>query len=486
MDNEVPDYKSRAVIYGTYRNLLDSLSAQKAGIIEVAKVISRRLKNEGFLATNRLAFLPHISCGNLMNFRGGTCWNMSDLTTYVMRTAGIPCTYDYVIQWPTRNGAHSWNVIIDKNGKSIPFSAFGQSFEIYSSVLLKKGKVYRNTTLPQKESLALQKMKTDKVPPFFLNSRVKDVTEQYVKCFDIEVVLNEMKSSQKFAYLCVFNDHNWVPIHWGRVKNGRVAFTKMEGGIAYLPCFYREGKMIAASDPFVLDSTGHMVTLHAVESDNHLKVKQVCSLRPHFIKNSLLVGGVFEGAHSKLFNNPDTLYRIKNECQEGLTSLFINNKKKYRYVRFKSPENFEAQIAEVSFSAAEKLSGKIITSINRKFPGSCNTPEKAFDNNLSSYFQSRTTGAWVGLEFARPEMICSIAFAPAVKQDSSIMAIAGDTYMLTYWKDGGWKEAGKCIADSSGVVFKNAPQSALFCIQNITAAQRSRIFVFEKGNPVWY
>lgn len=485
--NEYPDYEYRSEIYKQFKPTLDSLQQNGSNILSTAKAISEKLKVKGFLMTNRLMFLPNIRVSKLMAYRGGTCWDMSDLTTYVMRAVGIPVTSDFVIQWPTRDGGHSWNVLIDEKGKMIPFSTFGQSFSIYSSKFLKKGKVYRNTTLPQKETLAMQKNINDVVPSFFLNTKIKDVTEQYVKCFDVSLNLKNLQSKYKYAYLCVFDDHNWIPIQWAKIRDGEVVFKKMEGDIVYMPGVFDNGTMIHAGNPVKVDANGHLTILNPKVSflKREMSISKIHPLLPHYIKNTALTGGLFQGANDRTFSTPYMLYQIKTESEQGWNTINLNSDKMFKFIRYKANEVTEAQLGELEFYSDRKLDGLILESSNSKFPGSENTKDRAFDGNLLTYYQSRVPGSWIGIELKQPAKIRKIRFSPVVKFDSTANIIVGHIYKLSYLTKDGWLTFKTQMATKTYLNFMNTPSKALFRIDDMTTMQRVRIFTYENNKQVW-
>jgi len=59
-----------------------------------------------------------------------------------------------------------------------------------------------------------------------------------------------------YAYLYVFNSGDWKAMHWGKIEGDSVTFTDMGQGIAYLPCYYKNGKIIPAGNQFILKEDG--------------------------------------------------------------------------------------------------------------------------------------------------------------------------------------------------------------------------------------
>ncbi|HSV16625.1 MAG TPA: hypothetical protein VLI90_20340, partial [Tepidisphaeraceae bacterium] len=135
-----------------------------------------------------------------------------------------------------------------------------------------------------------------------------------------------------------------------------------------------------------------------------------------------MVGGVFEGSNTADFSSGVVnLFTISAAPVEGsFTSQTITDTGSYRYVRYLGPTGSHGNVAELEFDgvvpapapASSALSGTIIGT-----PGSYNnlgnTIVKAFDGNLSSYFDAQQSdGAWAGLDLGAPAQITQIRFAP--------------------------------------------------------------------------
>ncbi len=70
--------------------------------------------------------------------------------------------------------------------------------------------------------------------PFF-----KDVTHDYQETVDLRIDLrNGVKLSNKDVYICVFDNSEWKPVSWGRVRFGKAFFKKMGRNITYMAFGY--------------------------------------------------------------------------------------------------------------------------------------------------------------------------------------------------------------------------------------------------------
>ena len=184
----------------------------------------------------------------------GRCEDMTNVTIYAMRANGLAVTSDYTPFWANAGNNHAWNAIVTPDGKVIPFmgaEANPGEYHLWN----KLAKVYRKTFDKQKENLAFQEKKQKEVPGWLAGKSYKDVTKDYEEVCDVTVSFKkEIPDSVDIAYLCVFNDGEWQPIHWGRIENKISVFTDMGKEIAYLPALYLNSKVVPYSEPFILRS----------------------------------------------------------------------------------------------------------------------------------------------------------------------------------------------------------------------------------------
>jgi len=121
----------------------------------------------------------------------------------------------------------------------------------------KLAKVYRKTFAIQKNSLAEKKQEWEKAPPYLGRNCIKDVTDEYVPVENVKLELTEgIPDSTNFVYICVFNTGEWKAIDFTRFHGTKAYFTKLGLGIAYLPAFYYDEKILPAGNALVLTDSG--------------------------------------------------------------------------------------------------------------------------------------------------------------------------------------------------------------------------------------
>jgi hypothetical protein len=197
----------------------------------------------------------------------GSCDNSSKMALYAMKAMGLPVAYDYVPHWANRSGDHSWNALVYKKNVFTFNAAEGSigshkvEFIGVGRMKYKRAKVFRKTFAANKESLYYINNGGEEIPQLFKNTRFRDVTDQYIPTSNVEIE-TDVKPN-KFAYLCVFDNQNWVPVHWGEIKSGEVSFDKMGRDAAYIPAVYSDGGMLPISDPIIVIKDGTVLTLKA-------------------------------------------------------------------------------------------------------------------------------------------------------------------------------------------------------------------------------
>jgi len=437
---------------------------------------------------------------SLLKIKKGDCRQLAMLGCYVMQTLGIPVAWDFTPHWGNRSIGHDWNVLLSEK-RLIPFlfgdkTPFGEHFTNEKKRYDKLAKVYRRTFEVQKESLAMLKIK-EEIPLFFKDPCFRDVSSLYFTSYDIKVKLTIPPPSKKeIAYIMVFDDKDWQPIHWAKIKKGEATFTKMAAGCMYIAMYYHAGQFYSASDPFYLKDSGDIIYARAngkeLNSMNLLRKYPDVRMRAFSMK---MIGGCFQGSNNEKFRNDDkkhqivdTFHVIEKMPEVKWYGIRINNPKKCRYVRYWSGHENWGNIAEIEFytlykGQAEKLSGKIIGT-KKNFITHGETLKMAFDGDPLTYFSEfDTKGAWVGLDLGKPQSIDSIRFLPR-NDDNNI--VIGDEYELMYWNNGQWISLGRQIAKGDVLHYANVPDSALFLLHNYTRGKEERIFTYENGQQVWW
>jgi hypothetical protein len=193
------------------------------------------------------------SCSQMLAARLGRCEDITNMTTYAMRLAGVASAADYTPWWGHRDNNHAWPVVLDAEGRG----SAGDG--------ARAAKVYRKTYAHQPGNLVFQLEPGEEAPPWLDRACYIDVTDQYFETSDVALALDDAHG-QRFVYLCVFNGGEWRAIQWSRVgPAGSVRFERMGRGLVYLPAAWIGGEVVPAAPPLFLASDGTITVLRADE-----------------------------------------------------------------------------------------------------------------------------------------------------------------------------------------------------------------------------
>ncbi|NOR87711.1 MAG: hypothetical protein GQ527_08895 [Bacteroidales bacterium] len=221
-----------------------------------------------------------LGLSEMLEYKRGRCEDMTNLAIYAMRSQGVPVMSDYTPAWPNTGNNHAWNATLTKEGEVVIFMG-GERNPYDYQLANKKAKVYRKTFGRQKSSIAMTAPDYEKIPGWLASSHFVDVTKDYIPTIHLKYPLQREKpDSVNYAYLYVFNSGNWKAIHWGEIENDTAEFTYMGKDIAYLPAFYKNGQLMEAGSPFILEEDGSINekladTIHTISIDLYSTTRKI-------------------------------------------------------------------------------------------------------------------------------------------------------------------------------------------------------------------
>jgi hypothetical protein len=421
-----------------------------------------------------------------LKIRGGSCDDYTFIATAVLRAKGIPVVIDYTPQWPFRALGHTWNVLLDNSGKNVVFLGCDSDLGIPHKEDHMMAKVFRKSYAINRDIEKLHQTEKQ-IPATFHQTCIRDVSEEYMRTYDVEIEITR-KTGQRYAYLAVFDNQNWIPVQWGKISRNKVIFEKMGSNIAYLPVCYNEKGIVPVASPFILTSTGKIKELKA----DTQKIENLNLLRKYLINPTIahlysrLINARIQASDNPYFNNPVTLYTIQPaEVLSGEIILDSLNKP-YRYWRYFGADRTHCNLAELYFfekGNPQPVYGKIIGSAG-SYSDRGNVKEFVFDQNpLSSYDAKEPSGSWVGMDFGKEVNIEKIYYTP--RGDGNTI-VYGNEYELMYWDNCQWNSLGRKIADNPCLVYEKCPSNALFLLHNRTTGIEERIFTYENGEQIWW
>lgn len=427
-------------------------------------------------------FAPKAS--SLLKARTGNCRDEASFTVFLSRSLGIPAAIDFTPHWGNRSLSHQWSVLILPNGKSTPFymgCVPGDTAHYFHSYL--KPKIFRHRF--QLNRMIANDMKDEKsVPKLFRAADWIDVTEEYYETTDVTRDVPEKYKERKVAYICVFDNREWVPVHYGKIIDGKVTFPKMGRNVMYVTAFYENGRVVPFGDPFHILQDGTVKNVHA-------DTKHKCTLNltrkyPFFgaqdFFNFRMMRGQFQGSNTADFSKTTDLLYFNEVTNGGWYEFPVTDTGKYRYLRYKSPNGSYGNINELWFfdEKGDTIKGDIIGTEGVDW----GPKERVFDNNILTGFQGISPdGHWVGLKLKTPKQVTKLRFIP--RNDGNCIEV-GDKYELVYWKNGNWKVLATVKAKDNVLKLKNMPSNGLYVLKNLTKGHEERIFTYEDGKQVWW
>ena len=418
----------------------------------------------------------------------GRCGDYVAMTAIALRSHGIPVTIHFTPQWAKRSSDHSWNVLLQDNGKEMMFCGITDQIGEQKVLIEVMPKIFRRTYSWNMELVKINKS-GEYVPPLFRDIFIRDVTKENMRCIDVKLKVNGLK--HKFAYLCVFNNQDWVPVAYGNITNGKANFKDIGPNVVYLPVVYtKEGGIVPISDPFILGYDGNIKKLIA----DNLKKKDMILDRKYPVKERIylciprLNDGEFQASNDSDFKTYYVAHHIKEGKASGQDVHVPDTIPPCRYWRYTSNNDGSfCNIAEVMFFKSgekETLKGTVIGTEGSWGNNPNSTKEAVFDGDILTAFDApEGRGCWAGLDMGEPVKVDHIIYYG--RGDGNAIEI-GNEYELLYWSGSGWKSMGKQKAKNVYVKYKNVPQNALYHLKNHTKGTDERIFTFEDGKQVWW
>ncbi len=444
-----------------------------------------RFKNQKVLPQ----FDLRLPVSSLKDMRMGECRDYATYTVYAMRACGIPVSLDFTPQWPDRAHNHYWNALRDNTGLSISFMGAESKPGYPSKEGRRMAKVYRQTFAYQPQSLyALNKDIGEKVPEILNSPFMKDVSNEYFVGRSITLKLNNAHKNDKFAYIAVFDNQQWVPVDFALISGDRtVTFKNLGSDIVYMPVYWGRNGCVPAGDPVLLDLNGTVKTL----KPDYTKTQTLSLNRkyPQFNRiiklRGLMKKGVFEAANLADFSDAKVCATIKKVPNIGYDTLDISTfKGKYRYWRYISPKGGKCNVAELKFINSDSKQMNIPKILSKGASLDNTKAENVFDNNELTYYASETAeNGWVGVDMGKPVDIGKIVYL-ARNDDNDI--VAGQIYELKYFENGRPRSAGIQRASSGTLTFKDVPSNTIYWLLNLDKGREERIFTYQNNKIYWY
>lgn len=479
----------KEVYYERYQPLLDS-STTDNDPVKACQIIFDHINKETWVFNYKYQF-PHLGALNLLENRFGTCDDRCDLSLYIMRALGISGGIDFILQHPDRmHKSHSWNYVTDSTGKHTELELYdlrpGSRHDPGTEI--KKGIVCRLCFSVQKNSLPIVCMNKP-IPPTLSSIFMKNVSELYFKD-ELNITIPNNDKKENILYLSVFDNKNWIPVAWTKIKDKQGIFKHLEPEITYMAGYYHDNQFIPTSNPFIVRSNGQTDYLkpNYEQRQNMVLTRKHSTPKWWFWYKKRTLNGKFQGANCIDFKDSVTLYTITHEATMNSYTVDIHEPQQFKYLRYLSGLDGCCNMAEVKFytdKSNKPLEGTVIGTDGSFQNDPSRTKKAVFDNDpLTFYDANEPNGAWAGIRLEEPQRITKIYYL--FRNDDNNIRI-GDTYELMYWSESGkWVSAGKQIADKEQITYDNVPSQTLYLLHNHSRGNEERIFTFENGTQIWW
>jgi hypothetical protein len=236
-----------------YRNLLNSDSMTA---VEACREVSGKLPSFKYNTQ-----FPDMTYTQLMASTCSDSEQQSALALFVMRSMGIPVTFDVMLQ-PVLNHRIR-NMVYDSAGRLISPTPSGQpDNHWFPSDEEMISKAYRYDFRRQEHPACIP----SKIPHPFAS--LIDVTPEYCNVMDIEISAPGNPQSE-YVCLAVANSlSEWRPAVWGKYHEGKYHFTSLGGNTLYMPFLYDNGQQTPFDQPFFVTDSGKIISFEHCKQDS--------------------------------------------------------------------------------------------------------------------------------------------------------------------------------------------------------------------------
>ena len=475
--NEAPD-NWRRTFANRFRPVLDSLY-QGTDVVVAVDTLQHYLQRTYPFCYNNDFQYPNLGGEFLLEHAVGACREETDFMLYLLRTLGIPVASDRYIYSPDAFLGHSWSVFKDTTGCFIPTELLRTGVSRSWTNNRRKGKVYREHTVPLPDSGSL------------FGDRLTEVTTDYYPANAVVIPHIKRKNREKEGLIGVFSMNGWIPIGKYRWQGERAVVENVEvGGLVYQPLQMKGSHWIPNGYPFLTDEENNTTAL--IPDTIHTETVMLTRKHPltkYWVDIMHDMDGVrIYGSNDRLFRNStllgepvcDSLYRRKKY-------ITPQSKETFRYIKVCPPKGKRLNISELvayeDTSQGKAVGCHIIHADTPLGSVSDYSADKALDGDNLSRFEAMNSDTDFVVELERPVRIDQLLY---VSRNDDNYVILGDTYELFY-QDGenGWKSLGIQTATQEQLIYKDVPSGALLWLHNHTKGVEEQVFRWIGGKQVF-
>jgi hypothetical protein len=432
----------------------------------------------------------------------GDCFYDASLMRSIGISLGMPVSTIYLPNEANASGMHYWNAYLDEKGTWRELMDRDKiSIQTWALVAPKVFLQYWGKRKESFRNLAEEYgVKNEDIPPDLSFWNVVDITELIIPSTDVEVEIQiHEKTDPVFAYLAVFDDRVWEPVHWGLIENRKALFTKMGHQALYMPVVFENGKSFTAGDMFILNYHGEIeypVPDTTISID--FLVDRVYPVKRWLMNDHSkdLSGAVFEGSNDSLFasfdtllyivtepklsreTDPETKYIYKYDQWWGEQSVGMSVS--YRYLRYRSASDRACNLGELEIYS---MNNSRVVPLMLKAPG--DNPEALFDGIYGEDYLYPEKGSWIWMDMGEPVHLSKIRYIAHDIDPASIQT--GDNYKLSIWEGRDWKELFTVKASNKAIQCELHP-GGIYLLEDLSRFVHSRPFRYipEKDVLEWW
>lgn len=415
----------------------------------------------------------------MLSTRVGNCRDDCALIAGIMRACGIPVAIDCMLPAPDSGVSHTW--LSFKDNKTKRWYPFGYDDMPVSrdSIVTDgrvKGKVYRYMFARQrapKESNNTIRIESN-------HSHAKDVTSNYFGRNRVEVDYNGSDAPM----LASWTKGSYIILGQGEKKGNKAVFKDLEPGCIFFPATMKNGQILAAGYPFVLDDDGKTCELKPISNQKNevvtVRRKTPLVWRKRLWIDDRIQGLTIEASPNRDFKNPDTLISITGRLDNVVATHNPTSNNVAKFIRIMPSSTGEITFA--GFKLSEKYDGTdtIGVEFETAVPHHVNTKKLTDDDPLTFVEWLNATPLVARLK--KPSMIRRVELT--ARNDDNFI-VEGREYEL-FWHDGsrGWQSAGRKVATERSVSF-DVPKGVVCIVRCLTTGREEQPFIWRNNRQMF-
>lgn len=246
------------------RELLPMLDTfrQNNDPVAVCSLVNTHLGQQYELRRIKEKLRGELSFQQINQLEGGMCEELVNITTYAMRSVGIPVVRDFTPVWGKQaHFGHHWLALVLPNDTTLAFDGTYRHPERGKNAPSRTAaKVYRfnfEVDVPKLEAIMANRSNLPELE-FIKSPYITDVTPLYYETVDLNLPIPSNAVPARHYSLGVFNNGQWQPVAYGEINNDKASltFNNLNRNILYVLLGSQGNNWLPRGDPFLLDSNG--------------------------------------------------------------------------------------------------------------------------------------------------------------------------------------------------------------------------------------